>query len=134
MWWYQFLNYLFFSFHTALILFNTFGWIFHKTRKWNLITLLLTAFSWFVLGIWYGLGYCFCTDWHWQVRKQLGYHDESNSYIQFLAQKLTGMNFSSQLTDTVTAIVFFTSLVLSIWLNVKDRRFRKRRVKKVKTS
>ena len=127
MWWYQLLNCFFFSFHTALIFFNTFGWIFHKTRKWNLVTLLLTAFSWFVLGIWYGWGYCFCTDWHWDVRKHLGYHDESNSYIQFLAQKLTGINFSIQLVNSVTAIVFFISLALSILFNVKDSRLKKTR-------
>jgi len=127
MWWYQFLNYFFFAFHTALIFFNTFGWIFHKTRKWNLITLLLTAFSWFVLGIWYGWGYCFCTDWHWQVRERLGYHDTSNSYILFLVQKLTGVNFSSRLVDAVTAIIFFTSLALSIWFNIRDRHMGKQR-------
>ena len=125
MWWDSFLNYFFFCFHTALIFFNTFGWIFHKLRKWNLITLLLTAFSWFVLGIWYGWGYCFCTDWHWQVRRHLGYYDDTNSYIQFLAQKLTGINFSSKLVDTATAIVFFTSLALSIWLNIRDRQRKK---------
>ena len=95
MWRYEFLNYFFFCFHTALIFFNTFGWIFCKTRKWNLITLLLTAFSWFVLGIWYGWGYCFCTDWHWSVRRHLGYTDKENSYTQFLADKLTGKNFSA---------------------------------------
>ena len=122
MWWYQFLNYFFFFFHTSLILFNTFGWIFRKTRKWNLITLLATAFSWFVLGIWYGWGYCFCTDWHWTVREHLGYHDNVNSYTQFLAQKFTGINFDAHLVDTVTAIVFFTSLALSIALNIKDWR------------
>jgi hypothetical protein len=122
--WYQFLNYFFFGFHTALIFFNTFGWIFHKTRKWNLITLLLTALSWFGLGIWYGWGYCLCTDWHWRVRQHLGYHDNTNSYIQFLAQKLTGKNFSSQLVDNVTAIVFFASLALSIVFNIRDRRLR----------
>ncbi|HXL58496.1 MAG TPA: DUF2784 domain-containing protein [Chitinophagaceae bacterium] len=120
MWWYKFLNYFFFCFHTSLVLFNTFGWMFRKTRKWNLVTLLLTAFSWFVLGIWYGWGYCFCTDWHWNVRRHLGYHDESNSYIHFLASKLTGINFQPQLTDTITVLVFFTSLALSLWLNIKD--------------
>src|SRR4051794_8964314 len=125
MWWYKFLNYFFFCFHSCLVLFNTFGWIFRKTRKWNLITLLLTAFSWFVLGIWYSWGYCFCTDWHWRIRAYLGHHDTSNSYIQFLVQKLTGINFSSQLTDTVTAIVFFTSFALSIVFNAKDWRMRK---------
>jgi len=36
-------------------------------------SLLLTAFSWFVLGIWYGWGYCVCTDWHYMVlRDELG--------------------------------------------------------------
>ena len=117
---YKFLNYFFFSFHTILILFNIFGWIFQRTRKWNLITLLLTAFSWFVLGIWYGWGYCFCTDWHWLVRHHLGYHDMTNSYNHFLILKLTGVNFSERLVDVVTAIVFFTSLTLSVCINIRD--------------
>jgi hypothetical protein len=94
-----------------------------------LITLLLTAFSWFVLGIWYGWGYCFCTDWHWSVRRHLGYTDKENSYTQFLADKLTGKNFSSQLTDAVTVIVFFASLVLSIWLNFRDWNKKRKRNK-----
>jgi hypothetical protein len=96
---YKVLNYFFFFFHSSLILFNSFGWIFPRFRKWNLLTLLLTAFSWFVLGIWFGWGYCFCTDWHWMVRKHLGYHDTSNSYIHFLIQKLTGINFSEKLVN-----------------------------------
>jgi hypothetical protein len=125
MWWYKFLNYFFFCFHTCLVLFNTFGWVFRKTRRWNLVTLLLTAFSWFILGIWYGWGYCFCTDWHWTIRRHLGYVDESNSYIHFLLLKLTGVNFQPQLVDTVTAIVFFASLILSLTFNIKDWRDKK---------
>jgi len=118
--WYQFLNIFFFVFHTALTLFNILGWIFKKTRKWNLITLLLTAFSWFVLGIWYGWGYCVCTRWHWNVREKLGHHDESNSYIHFLVLKLTGINFNPKLVDTVVVSVFFAALFLSLWLNIRD--------------
>ncbi|MCS3800655.1 DUF2784 domain-containing protein [Niastella sp. OAS944] len=120
--WYQLLNIFFFVFHTLLTLFNITGWMFRITRKWNLITLLLTAFSWFVLGIWYGWGYCLCTDWHWQVREQLGYHDQQNSYIHFLLLKLTGINFNENLVETVTLIVFMISLALSIWLNIRDRK------------
>jgi hypothetical protein len=120
--WYQLLNIFFFVFHTLLTLFNITGWLFRITRKWNLITLLLTAFSWFVLGIWYGWGYCLCTDWHWQVREQLGYHDEQNSYIHFLLVKLTGINFNSNLVDSATLIIFLLSLILSIWLNIRDRK------------
>ena len=116
------LNYFFFIFHTAFIFFNTVGWLFTKTRKWNLITLLLTGFSWFVLGIWHGWGYCPCTDWHWEVRHQLGYHDMSWSYNQFLILKLTGIDFSVALVNNVTVVVFFVSLILSIALNIKDYR------------
>jgi hypothetical protein len=120
--WYQLLNIFFFVFHTLLTLFNITGWLFRTTRKWNLVTLVLTAFSWFVLGIWYGWGYCLCTDWHWRVREQLGYHDQQNSYIHFLLIKLTGINFNSNLVDSATLIIFLLSLILSIWLNIRDRK------------
>ena len=118
----SFLNIFFFVFHTLLTLFNITGWLFRATRKWNLITLLLTAFSWFVLGIWYGWGYCLCTDWHWSIREQLGYQDQQGSYIHFLLLKLTGINFNSNLVDSATLIIFLASLALSIWLNIRDRK------------
>ena len=122
------LNIFFFAFHTAWTLFNVLGWIFPKTRKWNLATLLLTAFSWFVLGIWFGWGYCLCTDWHWQVRARLGYHDESYSYIHFLLLKLTGLELPPKLVDGVTLAAFIISLVMSIWLNIRDRRKRSAKI------
>jgi hypothetical protein len=124
--WYQFLNYFFFAFHTLLTLFNITGWMFRVTRKWNLTTLLLTAFSWFVLGIWYGWGYCLCTDWHWNVREHLGYHDQQGSYIHFLLLKITGINFNENLVETTTLVVFLVSVVMSIWLNLQDRKKGKR--------
>ena len=120
--WYQFLNILFFVFHTCFTIFNLTGWMFQKTRKWNLITLLLTAFSWFFLGIWYGWGFCFCTQWHWEVREHLGLHDQSRSYIQFLLLKLTGIRFNENLVDRLTLLFFFISLIMSIWLNARDAR------------
>jgi Protein of Unknown function (DUF2784) len=123
--WYQFLNIFFFVFHTLFTLFNLIGWIFSKTRKLHLATMLLTAFSWFVLGIWYGWGYCFCTDWHWQARETLGYHDRSDSYIHFLLLKLTGKDFNPKLVNDATLIIFLLCFVLSIWLHIKDRQKRK---------
>lgn len=119
---YQLLNIFFFVFHTILMLFNCFGWALKKTRRWNLVTLLLTAASWFIVGIWYGWGYCFCTDWHWAVREKMGLYDQSNSYVHFLLLKLTGINFQKDLVDKITLIVFFVSLVLSSWLNIADYR------------
>jgi hypothetical protein len=120
--WYQFLNIFFFVFHTVFTVFNITGWAFRGTRKWNLLTLSLTALSWFVLGIWYGWGYCICTDWHWQVRSALGYTDKSNSYIHFLVRKLTGINFPEPLVESVTLIIFLVCFGLSAWLNIRDHR------------
>lgn len=120
--WYQLLNIFFFAFHSLFTLFNITGWMFRATRKWNLVTLLLTAFSWFVLGIWFGWGYCLCTDWHWNVREHMGYQDQRGSYIHFLLIKLTGINFNPNLVETTTLIVFLVSLALSTWLNFQDRK------------
>ena len=119
--WYPFLNSFFFVFHTVFTLFNVVGWAFPKTRKLHLITISLTAISWFVLGIWYGLGYCFCTDWHFQVREKMGYIDSSNSYIHFLILQLTGLNLNPKLVDNATLIVFLISFGLSIWVNIRAR-------------
>lgn len=119
--WYQFLNGFFFVFHTAFTLFNMTGWAFRKTRKLHLLTLFLTAFSWFVLGIWYGWGYCFCTDWHWAVREKLGYHDDSRSYIHFLLRKLTRLNLNPHLVETGTLVVFLLSTVLALWFFFRDK-------------
>ncbi len=115
-----FLNYFFFIFHTIFTLFNIFGWIFKKTRIIHLITIILTALSWYVLGIWYGWGYCFCTDWHFQVREKLGYIDPSSSYIHFLILKISGINFNENLIIIITFLVFIICFVLSVFLNILD--------------
>lgn len=116
------LNLFFFGFHTILILFNIFGWLIPRWRLANFITLSLTAFSWFILGIWYGWGYCFCTDWHWQVREMLGYENMSSSYIHFLLLKITGIDFSVHLVDSFTVILFFSAFAISTYLNFGKRR------------
>lgn len=79
----------FFVLHTGLIVFNTLGWVWRRTRVPHLVTFGATAFSWFVLGAFYGWGYCVCTDWHFSVRR-LGYDDPETSYVQFLVNRLTG--------------------------------------------
>lgn len=125
--WYSFLNIFFFVFHTAFTLFNITGWIFPKTRKLHLFTMLLTAASWFVLGIWYGWGYCVCTDWHWQVRETMGLNDRSDSYIHFLLLKLTGKNFNSEFVDKATLIIFLLVFTISLYLFFKKRHLNKKK-------
>ena len=116
---FKILDIFFFAFHTVVVLFNIFGWLIPRWRLANLIVLSLTAFSWFILGIWYGWGYCICTDWHWQVREMLGYHDMSTSYIHFLILKITNVDLSVSLVDTVTTIGFFSAFAINTYLNVR---------------
>ena len=117
----QILDYFFILFHSVLILFNVFGWTVPKWRFANLISLSLTAFSWFLLGIWYGIGYCPFTDWHWKVRQLLGYNDQSNSYIHFLILEITGIHLPENWVDTTTVIVFFTAFSISLYFFIKKK-------------
>lgn len=125
---YSFLNVFFFAFHSLVIVFNLFGWIWKKTRAANLAVLMLTAFSWFVLGLWYGIGYCFCTDWHWQVRRALGYHDAYGSYVRFLLEEITSLEVSGEFADWLAGICFAAALAVSVALNTRD--WRRQRLKK----
>lgn len=115
---YKFLDLFFVVFHTVLIIFNLFGWIWHKTRLLNLITLLLTAASRFILGIFYGMGYCFMTDWHWQVLHELGVYDLPNSYISYLVERITGTLPNQDLVDILTLAGLFLALGISVYLNI----------------
>jgi hypothetical protein len=125
---YVFLDKLFFLFHSAWIVFLLFGWIWRKTRLANLVVILLTAFSWFILGLWYGYGYCPSTDWHWQVRAKLGHHDLPSSYTKFLFDSFTGWDLSQKIVDISTLVLLLLAFGASLYLNIRDRR-KKRGVK-----
>jgi Protein of Unknown function (DUF2784) len=103
----------FFVLHTALMLFNMFGWIWRRTRVAHLITLALTTFSWFGLGWWYGnIGFCICTQWHFEVREALGYKDTESSYLQLLAKHWFGREMSLE-AAYVSAEVTYILVVLA---------------------
>jgi hypothetical protein len=117
MFWYHFLDYFFLIFHTILTLFNLVGWIWKKTRMANFITLMLTGFAWFGLGIFYGIGYCPLTDWHWDVLEKLGHHDLPYSYIKYLIQRLTGCDANPGIVEIGTVAGFVFAVVMSVYLN-----------------
>ncbi len=114
------LNIFFFVFHSGVIIFNLSGWIWRKTRKANLVLLLLTAGSWFILGIWYGFGFCPCTEWHWQVRARLGHIDMSPSYLVFLIRTLTGMEVDKSRVDIFAVAFLIGALAISVGMNMRD--------------
>ena len=117
----QALNVGFFVLHTSWVVFNCVGWLWPRTRPWHLTTIALTAASWFGLGIYYGWGYCPCTDWHWQVRARMGFHDPP-SYIQLLISELTGLDVSTAWADRLTVSVFALVAAMSVVLNLRDSR------------
>ncbi len=118
------LDIFFVLFHTALILFNLFGWIPRRLRRANLVALLLTAFSWLGLGLFYGIGYCPFTDWHWRVLWALGRIDLPRSYTQYLLIRLLGISLPAATVSFLTAAGAALALVISLALNVRDRRRR----------
>ena len=118
---YILLDRFFLVFHTLFTLFNVTGWLFKKVRILHLFTMLLTLFSCVILGIWYGFGYCFCTDWHWRVREILGRPVDSWSYIHFLIKEISGLNLDPHMVDKITFMVFLVCLILTITLNIRDR-------------
>jgi hypothetical protein len=121
---YSFLDKFFFVFHSTLIALILFGWAWKKTRLINLVVILLTAFSWFFLGIWYGYGYCPSTDWHWQVRAKMGIRDMPTSYTKFLVDSFTGWDVKQKTVDIFTLILLVGALAASLYTNIRTWRKR----------
>lgn len=108
---------LFHTLHLAIIVGNLTGWIFERTRRAHLALVSLTLFSWIVLGYFYGFGYCFLTDWHWQVLEAQGHADLPASYITYLIHELTPLRPDPSLVDVGTAISFALAVVASLYVN-----------------
>lgn len=123
MFWYHFLDYFFLIFHTVFTVFNVFGWIWKKTRLVNFITLSLTALSWFGLGIFYGIGFCPLTEWHWQVLEKLGHNNLPYSYIKYLVSRLTTIEINENFANICTVVVFVLAFILSLYFNFFRKKF-----------
>ena len=108
--------------HLLIIIINLFGWILPATRKFHLVFIGVTAFSWFVLGIWFGMGYCPVTDWQWRIKEQLGERNLPASFITYYVNKITKSDFSDSFINTFTLIFFLLAAILSIYFNFIRRR------------
>jgi hypothetical protein len=118
---YRILDIFFVIFHSSLIIFNLFGWIWKRTRIINLVTLLLTGGSWLFLGMIVGVpGYCPFTDWHFRILEKLGKTDLPYSYVKYLTDRITGLDINATLVDKVTLYTFLSALMISVFLNIRD--------------
>jgi hypothetical protein len=78
---------------------------------------MATLASWFILGLWFGLGYCPVTDWQWQVKSKLGERNLPASFIEYYAEKITSYNFSTSFIDIVTLVSFLLAISFSVYFN-----------------
>lgn len=111
--------------HLVIILFNLLGWIPVYTRRAHLVSILLTAASWFLLGIWFGIGYCPITEWQWKIKEKLGETNLPGSFIKYYGDKITGSNLSPAFVNNITAICFALAFTLSIYMNFFNRQPKK---------
>jgi len=109
--------------HFVIIGFNLFGWIWKPLRKAHLICVAVTAGCWFILGIWYGIGYCPVTDWEWHVKTRLGETNLPDSFIKYYADKISGSSVSDSLIDAAIAVCFSAAALLSVYFNFFAKRF-----------
>lgn len=115
--WYHVLDFILYAIHVPITVFNLIGWIWQSTRRAHLYVVALTAFSWLVPGIWYGFGYCFLTDWHWDVKAALGKYDLPNSFIKHVLDEITGIDSNPTWIDAITAVSFIAVTLLAIYFN-----------------
>lgn len=109
-----FLDYLLFIFHVLVIAFNLFGWIPSITRKGHFVVVGLTLFSWIVLGFWKGWGYCLITDWHWDIKRELGETALPGSFIQYLTNNIFGFEWSRTFVDGLTLFSFLLAISCAV--------------------
>jgi hypothetical protein len=93
-------------------------------RKAHLAVILLTLASWVVLGFWYGFGYCPLTDIHWNILEKMGKTDLPNSYLKYLLDTWTGLDWSARLVDNLA----IAGLVFGLFMSVKYNFFSKKPV------
>lgn len=114
---YVWLDTLLWWLHVLVIGFNLLGWIWNSTRRLHLVIVLLTIVSWLILGFWYGFGYCFLTDWHWEIKRELGEADLPSSFITYLLNKQLGWSIPAAIVDWVTALAFGSVFIASCYKN-----------------
>ncbi|MEQ8336384.1 MAG: DUF2784 domain-containing protein [Cyclobacteriaceae bacterium] len=102
-------------FHSAFILFVLLGWIHPKTQRVHQVALLVTLIAWLLIGWYVGtIGYCPLTDWQWDIKRQLGERNLPSSFTEYVAEKLTGIDFNKTYIDIATAAGLAFGVIMAI--------------------
>ena len=115
-------NILFHIIHLTIIFFFLFGWIFEKTLFAHFILSILILLSWFGLGIIYGFGYCLVTGIQWKIKRHMGQEPNTEYYIKYMLDKVTGLDINPDRVNAVTEYAFYIIFILSTFL-IANRQF-----------
>lgn len=115
--WLETKDVLFTILHIGVTLFNLFGWLFYKLRRLHLVSVVLTLVSWLILGIFYGLGYCFLTDWHWEVKRKLGETNLPASFVKYYLDILFQADIPANVVDAITVTGLVVAVVMTVMRN-----------------
>ncbi len=111
--------------HTIIIIINMTFWLSFRTLRIAQVTLLLTLMSWIGFGFYYGFGYCFLTDWHWQLKEKIGETNLPASYIKLVVDRTFGVNSDPSLVNEATTIVLALSLLGCIIQSIREWRLKR---------
>ena len=105
-----------------MILGFLFLWIPRRTARLHRWLVLCTAISWLGFGLFHGIGYCFLTDWQWQVKRARGITHLPPSFLHYAADQVTGTRVPRAWVDAVAAVVFVAGVAIAVWPALVRRR------------
>lgn len=117
---YYLVNFVFHFIHLFIVLLTVFGWLFHLTRDFYLLTQIFVLISWGLLGYFYkDYGICILTEWHRSWKMRYG-HNFPKTYLQYLFQKLK-VNIPEKYLGLVIFGYYFTTLIIGLVLYFVSR-------------
>ena len=115
--WLKLADVILFWAHAIVAVACVFGWLIPGAEKLHFALILMIGFSWYGLGLQYGVGYCVLTDWQWRVRQRLGCTPEHGSFVQLLLERASGMHLDSRQVKRFAYTVYWISAAISIYIN-----------------
>ncbi|MFO7604097.1 MAG: DUF2784 family protein [Gammaproteobacteria bacterium] len=105
--------------HALVALLCVLGWLIPGAERAHLLLILLIGFSWYGLGMRYGIGYCFLTDWQWRVRQRLGRVPQHGSFVQLLLERSSGLHLNPERVKNFAYISYWLSAAISVYINFR---------------
>ena len=122
--WLLFLDIVLLFLHTGIVLFSLVGWMFSKTRKLHGYAICVILAGWLIIGAIKGhVGYCFLTDIHWDIKRELGQRNSPSSFTQYLIQEILQTKITRKLADIITILGVVIPVLGSLTIFLLKRTF-----------